>query len=76
MRRGELIQLRISAEEKAQWKQAAEAEGLDLSSWIRRRVISGWATDAVQKNETVGITPPPVISPAISPGIKRRPQIW
>lgn len=42
--RGDVIQLRISAEEKAQWKAAARASGATLTQWIRQR-CRGTVTD-------------------------------
>jgi uncharacterized protein (DUF1778 family) len=34
--KNELIQIRVSADQKQALKDVAEGEGLDLSSWLRR----------------------------------------
>jgi antitoxin component of RelBE/YafQ-DinJ toxin-antitoxin module len=36
MARTELVKVRVDTAEKALWSQAAEAAGLELSTWVRR----------------------------------------
>lgn len=44
-----ILTLRLTAEQRERWQQAADREGLPLSGWVRRRCDAGLEGDALPK---------------------------
>jgi hypothetical protein len=45
-----ILTLRITAEQRERWKEAANREGLTLSGWVRKHCSSGYGKQKVEIN--------------------------
>lgn len=57
--KGDLLQIRLSPEEKRGFKAAAEIAGIDLSSWVRERLRSAAKSELEDAAQAIPFLPNP-----------------